>query len=471
MTPHDVVMQHYTFPYELRGFQVEDLNESGDLQRFGCYADPGLGKTAYAIAVAGYRRATQGIKHHIVTVPPIVFNSWGRSLEAIIDNATGKHMTYLYYRGTPKQREALRPRFKEVDFIIMTTQILKNDFDKIAVFVEEYSPGFIIDEAHCLKNYKSDTHKAVQQMSIGLTVTLLTGSPTGKPEDCYGLMRFTNPTAYRNYNQFVRAHVSDEDTYGNPKEYKDLGILNKNFLTNAVRRYKRDHLQDLPPLQIIPMFYDMEPAHLKLYNKLAEAKLLELENGVVDALSTSRLTHALQQIVVNYGHFASDESKDAAALQILDEVLDEIGDEKLVVVGVYRLTNDLISKKYAHMGCATIYGGMTQTQRDEAVRRFTNDKDCRILVIQPQAGGVGIDGLQHVCSEMLFLECPSTPKDFWQVTARLDRSGQTQPVNCRIAVANKTLQVRRHKSLLDNDEMVVRLEGGTKDLRKMIYGE
>ena len=72
---------------------------------------------------------------------------------------------------------------------------------------------------------------------------------------------------------------------------------------------------------------------------------------------------------------------------------------------------------------------------------------------------------------MLFLECPSTPMEFWQSTGRLDRGGQASPVNCRIAVANKTLQVRRHRQLLENDEMVVQLEGGTQDLRKMIYGE
>ena len=471
-TPHDIVMENFDFPYAFRPFQIEDTDAAAEVPAFGNYADPGLGKTAQALAVSAYLKHEMGTDRMIVTTPPVVFESWARSIKAITEKRYGKPRPYMFYRGTPAQRAKLRDQWSDAEIVIMTNDILKRDYEHVGNFVDDFSPCFAIDEAHAIKNYQSDTHKAVKGITAGLPVNLLTGSPTLKPEDCYGYMRFTNPNAYRNFSHFLRCHVADEDAYGNAKEYKDLDLLQKNFLHNAVRRRKRDHLKDLPQVQYIPIFYDLESAHVKLYNDLAEQRLLEVENGeAIDALSTSRLTHALQQIVVNYDHFSGNPMKESNSLRIVEEVLDEIGDEKLLVVGVYRMTNDLLIKKFAHVNAVAIYGGMSNTQRDEALNRFVNDPKCRMLVIQPRAGGVGLDGLQHVCSEMLFLECHSTPMEFWQSTGRLDRGGQSSTVNCRIAVANKTLQVRRHRQLLENDEMVVQLEGGTQDLRKMIYGE
>lgn len=474
MSNYQKLKQHYQFPFELRDFQIEDLETFGDSDRFGCYYDPGLGKTVEAIAWGMLQRLRGACKRFIVLVPPIVFNSWVRSVTAATNKVTGQPLSILLYRGTPKKREELRAEAGKYDFVCMTWEIFKNDFMDIAEVIEKHDFGFLADEAQAQKNVKSGNHKALYNAAAGRPVMLMTGSPTTKPNDAYAYMRLTNPNAYRNYNHFLRTHVESEDGYGNPSKFINLEVLNKNFLVNSVRRYKRDHLKDLPAVQYIPMFYDLDPAHYKLYKELAEQKLLELEGSdeVIDALSASRLMHALQQIVVNYGHFTGNPAKISNGIHLVEEVLDEIGDEKLLVVSNYKMTNKLLLELFAEKyGAVGIYGDVTHKQRDENVNRFVTDKGCRLMVIEAKAGGVGLDGLQHVCSEGLFLECSSTPKDFYQAAARLDRSGQTKPINWRIAVANKTLQVRRHVQLLGNDELVQAVEGGTSDLRKMIYGE
>ena len=51
--------------------------------------------------------------------------------------------------------------------------------------------------------------------------------------------------------------------------------------------------------------------------------------------------------------------------------------------------------------------------------------------------------LQTVCNELLFAELPITiAAHFRQAVARVHRNGQKTGVNCRIAIANGTLQAR-----------------------------
>lgn len=466
------LMQHYELPFKLYDFQAETLEEAANKEFFGYYFDPGMGKTISAVLHALHLRQTRGVKHWIVLVPPVVIPSFVRGIKLVSDK-NGQPLQALPYFGTPKQRQELRSRFDQYPFIVMSWDIFKMDYDEIHEFFQHNPVGIIADEAQRQKNIKTKSHKAVFMASRYCPVLLLSGSPTTVPEDAYAYMRFTNPRAYPTFNNMLRKHVVlGDDPYGRDKTYKDLHILKQNFHVNAKRLYKRDYLKDLPPITYTPIFYDLDPKHLALYRRIADEKLVELESGgMVDGTTPSRLFQMLQQIIVNYGVFAEDDKLESAALKVVEDVLDEIGQEKLVVSCSYRRSNELVCRKFQQHNPVSLMGGLSSQQRDVLIQKFVKDKSCRLMVIHPKAAGEGVDGLQHVCSEMLFLECPTTAPVFYQVASRLERGGQTRPVNCRIAVAQGTLQMRHHRALLNNDEMIARIEGGTQDLRAAIYGD
>lgn len=466
------LMEHYDLPFRLYDFQERTLEEAADKEFFGYYFDPGMGKTISAVLHALHLKLTRGVDRWIVLVPPVVIPSFVRGIKLVKDK-TGEPLEALPYLGTPKQRAALRDRFTQSPFIVMSWDIFKQDYDEIYEFVQNNPVGIIADEAQRQKNIKTQNHKALHMASRFCPVLLLSGSPTTIPEDAYSYMRFTNPKAYPTFGNMQRKHVvPGDDPYGRDKTYKDLDVLKRNFHVNASRLHKRDYLKDLPPITYTPIFYDLDPKHLALYRKIADEKLIELESGdMLDATAPSRLFQMLQQIIVNYGTFADNDNMESAALQVVEDVLDEIGEEKLVVSCSYRMSNELVCRKFEKYNPVSIMGGLSAQQRDAQIKKFQEDPTCRLMVIHPKAAGEGVDGLQHVCSEMLFLECPSTAPVFYQVAARLERGGQTKPVNCRIAVAQGTLQVRHHKALLNNDAMIAKVEGGTKDLRAAIYGE
>ena len=118
-----------------------------------------------------------------------------------------------------------------------------------------------------------------------------------------------------------------------------------------------------------------------------------------------------------------------------------------------------------------VSGEVTEKGKQAAIQRFIEDPSCRCIILQPQSAGFGVDGLQHVCSDMLFLEAPTVAPTFYQAAARLDRDGQKSPVNCRIGVANRTVQARMFKRLLENDKTVNSVQGGYQDLKDAINGD
>lgn len=440
------------------------------LRRNGCiFVTGNSGKTSGATHQMLYWNLEFGYRQWFVVVPPILIPQWAIWLRSITDLRTGKPLSVTEYVGTPTQRKALD---LNSDFIVLSYGLLKNDFEQLHAFFEDRKLGVLADEAHAVKNIKSDTHKAVALMAEERPLLLLTGTPVNKPGDSYGYMKLVAPSLYRNHRQFEKLHVAERGEYDTVLEWKNLDLLASNMKVNTSRILRREVRSQLPPIVYTTKFYDLDPAHKALYKRITEERLVEFEDGKeLDAISAAALRSSLQQIIVNWGFFEGNEGRVPKVLDLIHEVLSEIGENKLVVVANFRRSNAYLLEALAEFQARAIYGDVSAAKKQDALRAFITDPACRVLLVQPQSAGFGIDGLQHVCSDMLIVEAPTTPSPFHQVIARLDRDGQEDVVHCRVAVALGTVQVGMFKSLLANDELANSIQGGYKNLRELVYGE
>ena len=86
-------------------------------------------------------------------------------------------------------------------------------------------------------------------------------------------------------------------------------------------------------------------------------------------------------------------------------------------------------------------GGMSDTKKEEIKRTFREDAKCRVAVIQQQAGGTGMNGLQQVSSTCVFAEPDWTPGETEQRVGRLDRMGaEGDVVTAYVLYARGTMQ-------------------------------
>lgn len=465
-SPYAVVKSRITFPsyVEDRTYQIDTINGLAPLPRAGYYLGGGTGKTYCATVGAYYKRIRQGADITVIVMPPILILGWKRWLEAI------KPMPkVLAYEGTPKKRSKMVLRGN--DFILMSMSIFKRDYERIVSELEDLKLTLIVDEAHSIKNISSDNHKKVFEMvSAGADILPLTATPLSTPMDGYAFVKMIAPGTYRNLKQFTNVHVEEWDYFDNPKKWQNLDLLRDNMRINSVWLQRREVKQDLPPVIYTPMRYSLDSAHYALYKQLAEEQILELENGgKIDATQESALHHAMQQIVLNWDYFSQNPASVARGLELIEEVFEEVGG-KLVVVASYRMTNRKLLELLRKFNAVGAYGDIPGAQQSRNVDRFINDPECGIFVLQPTSAGYGLDGLQHVCADMLFMELPQVPKDFHQTVWRLDRDGQKDAVNVRIAVADGTIQVRKLKQMMEKNDLIGRVQPNLQDLRAAIFG-
>jgi SWI/SNF-related matrix-associated actin-dependent regulator 1 of chromatin subfamily A len=108
--------------------------------------------------------------------------------------------------------------------------------------------------------------------------------------------------------------------------------------------------------------------------------------------------------------------------------------EKILVFAVHKAVVQKLKEQLAEYLPAVVVGGQTKSVRDSEIRRFIQDKECKVIIGNIEALGVGVDGLQHVCSQIVFAEINHSPNVYGaigQAIDRLCRRGQTSPVLAR----------------------------------------
>lgn len=483
-SPLDAVLVRYEFfdkrgqPLIFKDKQAWAIDTLAPLPRAGYYAEVATGKTAMSTVSALHKKLrVSGRLHCIVLMPPILLKQWYTWFQrGVRDRVTGKPPSALIYRGTPKERKQLD---LDHDFVLMSIQVFKNDFEYLYEQFEDLPVVVIVDEATSIKNPGTHNYRKVRDFIApeNREVMLLTATPLSKPGDAYAYIKTVAPAIYRNQRHFEAIHVEQRDFFGNVTKWANLDMLAENMRINSVRILQKEVFPDIEVPFYDPMHYELEDEHLALYKKLADEQILLLKDGgKIDATTQQKLYTMLQQIVCNPGHFSGNPNMRSAAHELLDEVIEEleVGNiergRKLIVYATYRMTNRGLLQYLAPYGAVGFFSEVSQAQQQINLARFVDDPKCRISVANPLSAGYGLDGLDAVCSDALFLETPIIAKDFNQAVGRLTRPGQTRKPWIRMAIAAGTVQLRLHRQLLDGDALVNKVQGAWQDLREAIYG-
>ena len=452
-------------------------HQLGDIQfmrgrlRCGIWSEPGVGKTL-PMQAHGIFLATLGNKS-IFAMPPILVKQFLASLK---DNFRGieKHLKVGELSGRLKQREKLLQEWQETGF----PSILGMSYKMFQAYREDlqkqgYNSVFV-DEATVVKNTTSKVHQAVKAFAdVDNGLVLVTGTPIEtNVEDCYGLIKLIDPEIYANRYDFDDWHCMKEEVYigsGNTAykitEYINLPTLHENLMRNGRRVLKKD-VSDLPPRLISEHLVDLSRSHQDLYTSLVEDRLLELEDDTMIDLTTAQaLYQATQQALLNPEKYGGD-GKHNELLDTLDTIIESLEGRKILVYCWYKESIAKLLERYKHLNPVSLNGSVTGDKREKAKQRFIEDDACKMLIANPKSGGVGVDGLQHVCSHVVYAEVCPFVGTFQQSIDRLHRTGQREDsVNIYLIVANNTIAVELRNRLVQKDEYQ---ESVVKDKRTIL---
>jgi len=339
------------------------------------------------------------------------------------------------------------------------------------------------DEGHALCGIDSLLSQSFAEMSSKLgdevALYIMTGTPVPtKLHDSYGLIRLINPGAYMNKAEFMRRHCITQEVrmHAGGKSfnvktitgYNDTEAIYAALWKNAHRVMLRD-VTEMPEPIINEVRVTLSGRHRKLYKQLVNDHVARMGEKVLLPDSASELRHTALQFISCPGQYdpeLADDNELAKSTADLVETISPDADRKIIIFAYYQKAIEELAERYKHLNPGVVYGGSSRSSED--IRRFKEDPNCHLLIIQWIAGGAGLN--LQVANYLIFYEIPTSPKDALQAIARADRKGQLKMVHVYFMRVMSTISDRNFKNLLKNEESNNRVVGDTKGLLHELLG-
>ena len=416
----------------------------------------GCGKSLVALAAMGRLSLLGQITRALIVCPLSIMGVWEEEME--------KFASYPYtitlLRGSLARKRAQLEGIigkpnpeRELQIVVCNYESMW----RLEPELERFHPGLIIaDEGHRLKDGTTRQSRAMHRLGDEADYRLLlTGTAiTNRELDIYSEYRFTEPEVFGTSFYRFRDRYFYMGGYGGYvpmfKSYMTAEFLEK--LHSIAYRVRKEECLDLPEITEEVRSVELEPEARKLYEMMEDQFRVELEEEKATAVNV--LTRMLRLSQITGGHLTTDDGREhvvsTAKLEALEDILDSMQAEnwKLVIMARFRNELDdieeLLRKK--RIGYAVVRGGVRD--REEQVRRFQEDPECRVFVGQIQAAGVGLT--LTAASTMVFYSLDYSMANFDQAKARIHRVSQTQKCHyiylcCRGTVDHKVLRALREK--------------------------
>jgi SNF2 family DNA or RNA helicase len=191
-------------------------------------------------------------------------------------------------------------------------------------------------------------------------------------------------------------------------------------------RFTKEQCLDLPDLLYAEREVPMTPQQIRYYEKLRKVMAMQAAGEEVTAINAAAKLNKLLQI--SCGAVYSDSGEivtfDASSrTAVLKEVIDE-SSHKVLVFAPYRHAIEILYEELRKDGYTVdvIHGGVPAGRRTEIFRKFQDEKDPQVLVIQPQAASHGVT--LHAANTIVWWAPITSYETYAQANARIHRAGQ-----------------------------------------------
>lgn len=260
---------------------------------------------------------------------------------------------------------------------------------------------------------------------------------------------------------FAGVSIPDEREEALPvvrKVIKNRGLV--------VRNLKTDVLPNLPKRSFHRCYVPLQPRQAELYKILCDSLVTDVEAASEAEFRRHYSTFlarrtALLQVCSNPASVVADYSETPAKTVLLDDLLERriaVNREKVVLWSFYRGSIDALVERYAGYGAVRYDGTVVEAmERGEAVRRFQEDEDTRLLIANPAAAGAGLT--LHRARVAIYESMSNQAAHYLQSLDRIHRRGQDREVEYLILLCEDTVEIKEYERLLGKQEMAGDLLG------------
>ncbi|KAF2261710.1 hypothetical protein CC78DRAFT_535437 [Lojkania enalia] len=491
----------------LRHYQQDGVNWLAFLNRYNLHGilcdDMGLGKTLQTICMVAsdhHMRAreyarTQDPNYRrlpsLIVCPPTLSGHWQQEIRQY-----APFLTSVAYVGSPSVRRQYKSQLDQVDIVITSYDICRNDSDILQPLNWNYC---VLDEGHLIKNPKSKTSQAVKCFQSNHRL-ILSGTPIQNHVlELWSLFDFLMPgflgTEKVFQERFAKPIAASRFAKSSSKEQERgalaIEALHKQVLPFLLRRLKEEVLEDLPPKILQNYYCDLSDLQRKLFEDFTkkESKEIQAKAGSADRDSKQHIFQALQYmkklcnspalvIKPTHKHYEStqrylkqhntslEDIAHAPKLSALKDLLVDcgIGTADVEKNNGSNLSGDLpeaVSQHRALIFCQMkemldmvqtnvlqkllpsvqfmrLDGSVDATRRQDIVNKFNSDPSYDVLLLTTSVGGLGLN--LTGADTVIFVEHDWNPQKDIQAMDRAHRIGQKKVVNVYRIVTRGTLE-------------------------------
>jgi SNF2 family DNA or RNA helicase len=415
------------YPHQLIGAKL-----ANEMNKIIIAADMGCGKTL--MSILSIEMKLKGFQKVLVIVPNGLKLNWRNEIQLFtkskwhVLNATKK--TNLY-------------TIEESKYIIVNYEYFRSSsFNEKEKLIKiglnpENIDCLIFDEAHRLKNQKSNTTKNILKSFKKSVDNMILLSGTIMPnrlEELYVALNLILPEEFPNKSGFYKDYCglvynSEKGRYESTNEINgsepDLELLHSKLDGIMYRVRKDDVLKDLPPLQVSKISLEMS-------NK-EELEYMEIEKKFETVNWGSNDDNHLT--ILNELRQFTSQIKSGKIVRELIADLNANG-EKVVIYDIYKKNLKILSEEVPN---SKFYSGdISVTERQAIIDEFQNkDSGLMNLFITQQSGKEGIT--LTAASYMILLSQSYVPGENDQTYARIHRIGQKNSANVYIICLEGTI--------------------------------
>ena len=414
--------------------------------QFLFFVDMGCGKSRIVLDLIRYRLQC-GLQPRFLVLVPNVGN-----MEDWVDQATeyAPDLRVVALEGSSEQRGHTLNRDGHIFVLnypglvaLCTSLVLTSrkdkkrkrrlDYQKLAAVKSQFN-GIVLDESTAVGNHRSVTYQVCNELAKAISVRYnLTGTPFGKdPQALWPQFYFIDrgETLGPTLGLFRSAYFTKRKNYWGGYEYTFIAKRAKRLhrvLKNRSIFYKARECIDLPreiSIQRYVVFTrDMEQYYKTVLEQLRAARgnymlaknsflnMRQIASGFIGVQDED--TGAKAKIVF------PENPKLVSLIALLDEIPT---DAKVVVFYDYVYSGDRIAHALKEEGIRFETLSGAQQDKRGAVRRFRQDADCRVFLVNNKSGAFGLN--LQVAQYAIYYEMPVEPLLWAQTHRRISRSGQ-----------------------------------------------
>lgn len=403
MKPSDIIK----FTRPLRAHQKQVLDRFYAQNEAALFHEMGTGKTTSAIALLRARyNQEKTICRTLIISPVATLYNWQNEFKINAPLAVQNEVAVLY--GSKKERLSLIESDKKI--LITNPEALQMD-DVVKAIEKRGIYSLVVDECHKFKDHKAKRFKTLSKLArMSTQKILMTGTPIlNSYLDLWAQFYLLDggKTLGDNFFVFRNQYFIDknEKWKGGAKYFPDFHPrpgIDKELsarIDGKSSRIRKEECLDLPPQVFETLHVDLSPEQKKAYDEMLEEMITLLKEGVCAA--PNALTRVLRLLQILSGHLEVEDMDgnktlknfaDIPRIEVLRDLLEEhTPHSKIIVWCTFTKNYDAIRKICDKLKIE--YAELTGETKDRQgqIDKFNEDPKCRVMISNPQAGGVGVN--------------------------------------------------------------------------------